>query len=72
MKKEPLAPFSMGGPERTRTACLLIANEALYQMSYRPNSLGRAAENRTRTAPTPWVYTTTILQPGESFTFRII
>ena len=25
-----------GGPERTRTACLLIANEALYQMSYGP------------------------------------
>ncbi len=24
------------GPERTRTACLLIANEALYQVSYGP------------------------------------
>ena len=27
------------GPERTRTACLLIANEALYQMSYGPRWL---------------------------------
>ena len=26
------------GPERTRTACLLIANEALFQVSYRPIS----------------------------------
>lgn len=26
--------------------------------------LCRAAENRTRAAPTPWAYTTTIRQPG--------
>ena len=28
--------MSPGGPERIRTADLLIANEALYQLSYRP------------------------------------
>ena len=27
-----------GGPDRDRTGCLLIANEALYQVSYGPLS----------------------------------
>ncbi len=28
------------GPERGRTADLLVANEALYQLSYRPEIVG--------------------------------
>ena len=28
--------FDIGGPERDRTAGLLVANEALSQLSYRP------------------------------------
>ena len=31
------ADVSFGGPERTRTAYLLIANEAFYQMNYGPS-----------------------------------
>ena len=30
--------FEVGGAKRSRTADLLIANEALYQLSYGPNS----------------------------------
>ena len=32
---------SNGGPERDQTADLLVANEALYQLSYRPERNGR-------------------------------
>src|SRR5438067_9643931 len=42
-RKTPTSPaFGVGGAERDRTADLLIANEALSQLSYGPNR-GRAA-----------------------------
>ena len=39
-QKVILSPFVYrSGPERTRTAYLLIANEAFYQMNYGPDRL---------------------------------
>jgi hypothetical protein len=30
--------FELGGPERDQTVDLVVANDALYQLSYRPQS----------------------------------
>ena len=35
-KKSTTCVVSLFGPERTRTAYLLVANEAFYQVNYRP------------------------------------
>ncbi len=36
--------FQIGGPDRDQTDDLFVANEALYQLSYRPVREGRFCE----------------------------
>ena len=37
----PLFYFPVGGPDRSRTDRLVVADHALYQMSYRPKLVNR-------------------------------
>ena len=51
-----------GGPERDRTAGLLVANEALSQLSYRPiyGWMQGAAETQKANQPHPFIIQTII------------
>ena len=42
------AAAKAGGPERDQTADLVVANDALYQLSYRPERNARYWEIRVR------------------------
>jgi len=49
--------------------CPLVPKTSILPIYYTPRCFSlptffRAAENRTRIAPTPWAYTTTVLQPA--------